>query len=152
MSPSYWQSEVWKWMPVVFGVGLGLFTPRLPLEKVLGDAILFAIEAATLLQETSVLERLIPLSRLIIHFVLVRKPSRPEDSVIHSGCFDHIGSPAKWRKIRTDLATIPCTEFAGNFVVYLKRSYKDESFYPSRIHRFNDIRGLSIDVASVRLA
>jgi transposase-like protein len=29
MSPSYWQSEAWKWMPAVFGVGCKVYSPEL---------------------------------------------------------------------------------------------------------------------------
>jgi hypothetical protein len=105
------------------------------------------------LRETSVpSKRLIPLRRLIIHFVLVREPRRPQDGVAQCGCFDDIGGSAKRRKIRVDLVTALSAKSAWNFLVDPKRSYKDEPFYPSRIHRFHDSYCLSVDFAPVRFA
>jgi len=71
----------------------------------------------TLARNFCSLEKLIPLRRLIIHFVLVREPRRHQDGGAQSGCFDDIGGPAIRRTIRADLVTVTCAKSAWNFVV-----------------------------------
>jgi len=71
----------------------------------------------TLARNFCSLEKLIPLRRLIIHFVLVREPRRHQDGGAQSGCFDDIGGPAIRRTIRADLVTVSCAKSAWNFVV-----------------------------------
>lgn len=63
------------------------------------------------------LKGFIPLSRLVIHLILVCQPCWPQDGVVQPGGFDEVGGRAKRRQICTDLATVPCAEFTWNFVI-----------------------------------